>query len=358
MPILQQKLVMKSIEALHDEALSQATETASNQETYGPSAVLHAATPTQGSPIVKPSNRSASASPETAANHDIMARIDHLLKKLDDDDDVTITPRADKGPQSNTGDMPSNAIDTVTADNTAIDSPSNPESPVLSNASNHANENAILNAAEAGMAEKTAEQPFRKPGYDASDDQFGNDQPGKTVPSNQAHALAEIAAAIYQAGQEAVDTGVADANQNNTVPFDVDVLSATVADEVRRTVSAVMIAELPQMVHDAVSAAVRSLPADASGQSTPNTINPSPVISVSTRKAAATKKVVKSDPYQGIEDMIDQTVEEIATAFDKTVRGVKTVLTRRGLACADYNPKAGTKKRPEKKAVSKTKPST
>ena len=52
------------------------------------------------------------------------------------------------------------------------------------------------------------------------------------------------------------------------------------------------------------------------------------------------KKAVKSDPYEGIEDMLEQTVEEIATSFDKTVRGVKTVLTRRGLSCADYTPKA------------------
>ena len=52
------------------------------------------------------------------------------------------------------------------------------------------------------------------------------------------------------------------------------------------------------------------------------------------------KKDSKADPYAGIEDMLDQTVEEIAEEFDKTVRGVKTVLTRRGLACADYTPKA------------------
>jgi len=51
------------------------------------------------------------------------------------------------------------------------------------------------------------------------------------------------------------------------------------------------------------------------------------------------KKATKSDPYEGIEDMLDKSVEEIATAFDKTVRGVKTVLTRRGLSCADYTPK-------------------
>jgi len=52
------------------------------------------------------------------------------------------------------------------------------------------------------------------------------------------------------------------------------------------------------------------------------------------------KKTTKSDPYEGIEDMLDQTVEQLAEAFDKTVRGVKTVLTRRALACADYTPKS------------------
>ena len=52
------------------------------------------------------------------------------------------------------------------------------------------------------------------------------------------------------------------------------------------------------------------------------------------------KKTSKSDPYEGIEDMLDQNVEDIASHFDKTVRGVKTVLTRRGLGCADYTPKS------------------
>ena len=98
---------------------------------------------------------------------------------------------------------------------------------------------------------------------------------GKTASPDQAKALADIAEAIYQAQQQAVDTVVADANQNNTVPFDMDVLSATVVDEVRRTLSAVMIAELPQMVRDAVSEAIRALPADARGQSIPTTGNPS-----------------------------------------------------------------------------------
>ena len=96
-------------------------------------------------------------------------------------------------------------------------------------------------------------------------------------------------------------------------------LSATVADEVRRTVSAVMIAESPQMVRDAVSEAIRSLPADAHGQSTPTTVNPSTAKSVTTRKTATTKKTV-----------------------------AKKARTK----------KAGSKKRPQKKATDKTAPST
>jgi len=52
------------------------------------------------------------------------------------------------------------------------------------------------------------------------------------------------------------------------------------------------------------------------------------------------KKASKSDPYEGIDDMTDQSVEALAEHFGKTVRGVKTVLTRRSLSCADYTPKS------------------
>ena len=64
------------------------------------------------------------------------------------------------------------------------------------------------------------------------------------------------------------------------------------------------------------------------------------LLSMGLRATQRDKKTSKSDPYEGIEDMLEQTVEEIADHFDKTVRGVKTVLTRRGLACADYTPKS------------------
>jgi len=300
MPILQHKLVMKSIEALHDEALSLVPDTASNHGVTAPPAVLHAATPPQESPIDAPKDTSEDVPSESASDHDIMARIDHLLKKLDEDDDVAIAPLADEGPQSNTGNMTGDAGDTATADTITIDNLANPDSPVLSDVADHANENAILDVAVDGLAEDTADKPFSKTGDNANDDIidetsdkiFADDQSGQTIPSDQTQALADIAAAIYQARQQAVDTVVADASQNNAVPFDIDVLSAAVADEVRRTVSAVMIAELPQMVRDAVGEAIRALPADVRGQSTPTTGNPSTAKSVAARKTAAIKKAV------------------------------------------------------------------
>ena len=304
MPILQHKLVMKSIEALHDEALSLVPDTASNHGVTAPPAVLHAATPPQESPIDAPKDTSADVPSESASDHDIMARIDHLLKKLDEDDDVAIAPLADEGPQSNTGNMTGDAGDTATADTITIDNPANPDSPVLSDVADHANENAILDVAVDGMAEDTADKAFSKTGDNANDDAindvidetsnkiFADEQSGQTIPSDQTQALADIAAAIYQARQQAVDTVVADASQNNAVHFDMDVLSAAVADEVRRTVSAVMIAELPQMVRDAVGEAIRALPADVRGQSTLTTGNPSTAKRVTARKTAAIKKAV------------------------------------------------------------------
>jgi hypothetical protein len=53
-------------------------------------------------------------------------------------------------------------------------------------------------------------------------------------------------------------------------------------------------------------------------------------------KQEHTKGSSKADPLADVE--IDGlTVEEIADQIGKTVRGVKTMLTRRGLQCADYN---------------------
>ena len=291
---------MKSIEALHDEALSLVPNTADNHGVTLPPAVLRAATPPQKSQIDAPKDASANVLSESTSEHDIMARIDHLLKKLDEDGDVAITPLADEGAQSATASMTGDAGDTTNANTIAIDNLACPDSPVLSDSADHANENTILDAAADGMVEDTANEPFSKTNDNASDgaidetsdEIFADDQPGETELLGQNQALTDIAAAIYQARQQAVDTVVTDASQNNATPFDMDSLSAAVADEVRRTVSAVMIAELPQVVRDAVGEAIRALPADARGHSTITAGNPTTAKSGTAPKTATIKKTV------------------------------------------------------------------
>jgi predicted transcriptional regulator len=50
-----------------------------------------------------------------------------------------------------------------------------------------------------------------------------------------------------------------------------------------------------------------------------------------------TKGSSKEDPLASVNDIASMTVEEIAETIGKTVRGVKTMLTRRGISAADYD---------------------
>jgi hypothetical protein len=54
-------------------------------------------------------------------------------------------------------------------------------------------------------------------------------------------------------------------------------------------------------------------------------------------KQKTTKGSSKVDPLADISDIDTLSVEQIADNIGKTVRGVKTMLTRRGLTCADYD---------------------
>jgi hypothetical protein len=54
-------------------------------------------------------------------------------------------------------------------------------------------------------------------------------------------------------------------------------------------------------------------------------------------KQKETKGSSKADPLAEVSDLADMSVEAIADEIGKTVRGVKTMLTRRGLTCADYD---------------------
>ena len=274
-------------------------DTASNRGITAPPAVLHAAKPPQESPIDMPKNTSGDVPPESEGEHDIMARIDHLLKKLDEVENVANKPPADEGPQSNMEIVTVDDSHAATAQNIATDNLANTDSPVLSDAANYADVNPMLNVAEDGIAEDMADKPFSETDHDASNnasddasnDMRADDQTGETASRDQTQALADIAEAIYQSQQQSVDTVNTDARQNDGATLDMDVLSATVADEVRRTVSAVMAAEIPKMVREAVGEAFRALPADARVQSASTTSNPSRTKSVDTRKTATAKKL-------------------------------------------------------------------
>ncbi len=50
-----------------------------------------------------------------------------------------------------------------------------------------------------------------------------------------------------------------------------------------------------------------------------------------------TKGSAKEDPLSDLGDISDMTVDAIAEAIGKTARGVKTMLTRRGLTASDYD---------------------
>ena len=212
----------------------------SNLDTTAPPVVLHTDTPPQESPTIESKDTSADALPETACNQNIMARIDHLLRKLDEDEDVTTAPQLEKSPKLNIEDQTIDALDRTADGN--------------------------------------------------GDDIIDDGQKGKKPRSDQTQALADIAEAIYQAQHQTVDTVAAGAKQNNYTPLDMEALSTTVADEVRRTVSAVMIAELPKLVRNAVGEEIRALPVNVLGQSKPTADNPSAAETVAMRKTATTRK--------------------------------------------------------------------
>ena len=71
-------------------------------------------------------------------------------------------------------------------------------------------------------------------------------------------------------------------------------------------------------------------------------------ITIPKQKEYATKK---EDAFTALGDVSEMSVEEIAEAIDKTPRGVKTLLTHRGIDCADYKGAARHAKIQEAKAA-------
>lgn len=79
--------------------------------------------------------------------------------------------------------------------------------------------------------------------------------------------------------------------------------------------------------------------ADALGKPIPSVRGK--LLSMELKAPQRDKKEKKAGAYEGIEKCAaSMTVAELAVKFEKTERGVKTVLTRKGLAAKDYTPKS------------------
>ena len=249
MPILQNKLVWKSIEALHDEAVAAMPDAAIDIGIVKsrPTAILQQSAATQ-TPL------------ETAGGDDVMARIDQLLGKLDEDND---TATAQSAPPANdqtaSTEIADEATATITqADDTAANVAANVAASVAASAS----------APDDAAADKQDDGPARS---ELVVDDPVQDEPVQSDPvqNDSVQALNDIAAAIHQAQQSQIDGDASPADPDLTPALDMAVLSATIADEVRHSVSAMIAAEMPQMVRQAVVEAIREMPTAAPDQPQP-----------------------------------------------------------------------------------------
>ncbi|MDC0476699.1 hypothetical protein OAN83_02750 [Alphaproteobacteria bacterium] len=241
MPILQNKLVWKSIESLHDESVATMPDADIGIGIIKsrPTAILQQSSATQ-TPL------------KTPRDDDVVARIDQLLRKLDEDNDA---PTAQSAPAANNQAPSTELADEATA---------------------------TVNLANDAAASVSAPD-------DAAADMRNNDP----VQIGQAQALNDIAAAIHQAQQSRVDSDAPPAGPDLTPAFDMNVLSATIADEVRHSVSEMIAAEMPQMVHQAVVEAIREMPTAAAGQPKPKAAKKTRTKSGPAKKATAKKATAK-----------------------------------------------------------------
>ncbi|MCH1426166.1 MAG: hypothetical protein L7W42_03325 [Alphaproteobacteria bacterium] len=266
MPILQNKLVWKSIEALHDEAVAAMPDAAIDIGIVKsrPTAILQQSAATQ-TPL------------KTAGGDDVMARIDQLLGKLDEDND---TATAQSAPPANDQTASTEIADEATATITQADDTA-------------ANVAASASAPDDAAADKQDDDPARS---ELVVDDPVQDEPVQSDPvqNDSAQALNDIAAAIHQAQQSQIDGDASPADPDLTPALDMAVLSATIADEVRHSVSAMIAAEMPQMVRQAVVEAIREMPTAAPGQPTPKAAKKMRAKPGTAKKTAAKKTPAKN----------------------------------------------------------------
>ena len=270
MPILQNKLVWKSIEALHDEAVAAMPDAAIDIGIVKsrPTAILHQSSATQ-TPL------------RTAGGDDVMARIDQLLGKLDEDNDAAT---AQSAPPANDQTASTEIADEATATITQADDTA---ASVAASASAPDDAAADMQDDDPARSELVDDDPLQD---DPEQNDSGQSDP---VQNDSVQALNDIAAAIHQAQQSQIDGDASPADPDQAPALDMAVLSATIADEVRHSVSAMIAAEMPQMVRQAVVEAIREMPTAAPDQPQPKAAKKTRAKPGTAKKTPATKTTAK-----------------------------------------------------------------
>ena len=268
MPILKNKLVWKSIEALYDEAVATMPDAAIDIGIIKsrPTVILQQTGATQ-TPL------------KIAGGNDVMARIDHLLGELNEDDDA---PTAQSAPVANDQAESTEIADEATATITQTDDTAASVSAGVT-ASVSAPDDAAADVRNDDLVQNDSVQ--NDPGQDDS-------VQDETVQNDPGQALNNIAAAIHQAQQNQVNSDAPPADPDLTPALNMAVLSSTIADEVRNSISMMIAAEMPQMVRQAVVEAIREMPTAVPDQPQPKAAKKTRAKPGTTKKPPAIKKAV------------------------------------------------------------------
>ena len=160
-----------------------------------------------------------------------------------------------------------------------------------------ANVAASASAPDDAAADKQDDDPARSElvvDDPVQDDPKQNDsEHSDHVQNDSVQELNDIAAAIHQEQQSQIDSDASPADLDLAPALDMAVLSATIADEVRHSVSAMIAAEMPQMVRQAVVEAIREMPTAASGQPKPKAEKKTRAKPGTAKKTTATKTTGK-----------------------------------------------------------------
>lgn len=202
-------------------------------------------------------------------------------------------------------------------------------------------------AAELEVSNRSVSSKLRKMGYDvekvgARSKTFSADDESALVAFLEAHAgkytYAEIA--------EKFRNGAFNARQVQGKVLSLDLTGAVAKTPPKETVKTYSDAEEKSILDMAANGAFLEDIAEAHGRTLASIrgklLSLSRIHGIEIPKQRQSHAKVKVDPLTELGDISNMTVEEIANAIDKSPRGVRVMITHRGLECADY--KAKTKK--------------